>query len=152
MTGPELKKKLKDMGVTQAHLARLLGTSASVLNNRLKVRMVRKEFIERIEEVLNVKLTGKDSSAPVSAKETSLTKLVDILAKKDKEIKDVRAFYEAKLMQKEEELSALRKEYDERLKEKDAAFMNLYRENMRMMREGAGQNGLDFPPTRKKNG
>lgn len=57
MTGEELKKKLKETGVTQAEIARMLGTIPETIGQKFEAKDIKTGFLEDLCRVL-----GKDMS------------------------------------------------------------------------------------------
>ena len=65
MTGEELRKKLKETGISQAEIARRLGTIPETIGQKFEAKDIKTGFLEELCKVLEVNMSffyGGDSS------------------------------------------------------------------------------------------
>ncbi len=76
MTGPELKKELKNKDVNLTELARKLGMSQQNLNNKLSVKSIKYDLLQQIENALGYKIEiAKEEESKNTGNEDYITLL-----------------------------------------------------------------------------
>lgn len=117
MTGEELKKKLKETGVTQAEIARMLGTIPETIGQKFEAKDIKTGFLEDLCRVL-----GKDMSFFYSSAAPSEDKMMEeinklrndnlLLAKENSQLrKELRMKSDPNQPQRESEVYRLWVEY-----------------------------------------